>query len=426
MMKSSEMPAVVPNAMPSASATFDAVRFISIFRTPRFADRSTRVSRLTSPSANCTTATFAWSPSMMMKVGPCIWMFSNTRAPDWAIRVLMADKTDELTPPLTSLATVRPFESAMTDPRMPWIFWRKLSRIFSSCPSIPSSENVESSAFRRDSLRCIGLTSRRVNPGRLGPLGGSRLRTAADAEQRDSRRSHDEEQFVGAVPHGSQPHDEHHRSRHGGKGHADRRQDDENGQRDEPDRERAEEALDSLFHDEHPGPPDVPVHAGEGDERQSEETAEGREETDEAERDEGVCHARSDALILGGLLPADKHIVLNVPFWDLSRLRVTQATTSDEFGPVSAAETWGFRGAISARRGSLPRVRRIRSAGEGRATIRREASLAQTCEPSHCLCHTDQQSKARASRERREVLPGSSYGHPTWRIARRGRPDRPP
>src|SRR3989449_1954980 len=274
--------------------------------------------RLTSPSANCTTATFAWSPSMMMKVGPCIWMFSNTRAPDWAIRVLMADKTDELHPPLTSLATVRPFESAMTDPRMPWIFWRKLSRIFSSCPSIPSSENVESSAFRRDSLRCIGLTSRRVNPGRLGPLGGSRLRTAADAEQRDSRRSHDEEQFVGAVPHGSQPHDEHHRSRHGRKGHADRRQDDENGQRDEPDRERAEEALDSLFHDEHPGPPDVPVHAGEGDERQSEETAEGREETDEAERDEGVCHARSDALILGGLLPANKHIVLNVPFWDLS------------------------------------------------------------------------------------------------------------
>ena len=122
MMKSSEMPAVVPKAMPSASATFEAVRFISIFRTPRFADRSTRVSRLTSPSANCTTATFAWSPSMMMKVGPCIWMFSNTRAPDWAISVLMADKTDELTPPFTSLATVSPFESAMTDPRMPWIF----------------------------------------------------------------------------------------------------------------------------------------------------------------------------------------------------------------------------------------------------------------------------------------------------------------
>src|SRR5256712_480565 len=222
MMKSSEMPAVVPKAMPSPSATFEAVRFISIFRTPRFADRSTRVRRLTSPCPTCPTATFA-------------------------------------------------------------------------------------------------LTSGRFYPGNIEPLGGARFRTAADSEQRDSRGSHDEEQFVGAVPHGSQPHDEHHGSRHGRKGHADRRQDDRNGQRDEADRERAEEALDPLFHDEHPGPSDVPVHAGEGDERQSEETAEGREETDEAERDEGVCHARSDALILGGLLPANKHIVLNVPFWDLSR-----------------------------------------------------------------------------------------------------------
>src|SRR5256712_1914246 len=380
MMKSSEMPAVVPKAMPSASATFEAVRFISIFRTPRFADRSTSVSRLTSPAANCTTATFAWSPSMMMKLGPVIWMFSKTRAPDWAISVLIAAKTDELTPLLTSFATVRPFESAMTDPRMPRIFWRKLSRIFSSCPSIPSSENVESSAFRRESLRCIGLTSRPVQPGHLGLLDGTRLRTAADPEQRHSGRSHDDEQFLGAVRHGPQPHDEHYGCRRGGEGPADRRQGDGHGEGDETDRERAEEPLDSLFHDEPPGPPVVPVHAGESDERQSEETAEGREETDEAERDEGVCHARSDALILGGLLHANKHIVLNVPFWDLSRLRVTRPSRRRNYGPGLGRIEVGAAAVPSQRDSPPPSGRRPTNLWPGRPA--RAESYSRTPSPA--------------------------------------------
>src|SRR2546425_915977 len=70
MMKSSEMPEAVPKAMPNASAILAAVRFISSLRTPRLALRSTSVRRLTSPAATWTTATFAWSPSMMMKLGP--------------------------------------------------------------------------------------------------------------------------------------------------------------------------------------------------------------------------------------------------------------------------------------------------------------------------------------------------------------------
>src|SRR3989442_500135 len=293
---------------------------------------------------------------------------SSSSVPVFDARVCCTNSCTATSMPLSTsrpMSVRRELESAMTDPRMPRIFWRKLSRIFSSCPSIPSSENVESSAFRRESLRCIGLTSRPVQPGHLGLLDGTRLRTAADPEQRHSGRSHDDEQFVGAVRHGPQPHDEHRGCRRGGEGHADRRQDDGNGEGDEPDRERAEEPLDSLFHDEHPGPPDIPVHAGEGDERQSEETAEGHEEGDEAQREDGVCHARIAALILAGFLPADKHIVLNVPVWDCPRFDAPRPPGPDGFGGLGGRD-FGSSGLPSSALASFVGARRpgrLRHAG---------------------------------------------------------------
>src|SRR2546428_7105820 len=82
-------------------------------------------------------------------------MFSKTRAPDCAISVLIAERTAGLTPLWMSLATVNPFASAITEPRMPFVFRRNSLRIFPSCPSTPSSGKLEWVDFRRDSHRCI-------------------------------------------------------------------------------------------------------------------------------------------------------------------------------------------------------------------------------------------------------------------------------
>src|SRR5438445_2239932 len=94
---------------------------------------------------------------MMMKLGPVIWMFSKTRAPDCAISVLIAERTAGLTWAWMSLATVNPFPSAITEPRMPVVFRRNSLKIFPSWPSMPSSEKLERAAFLRDSLRCISF-----------------------------------------------------------------------------------------------------------------------------------------------------------------------------------------------------------------------------------------------------------------------------
>src|SRR5207245_8466088 len=91
----------------------------------------------------------------MMKLRPGICIFSKTRDPDCAISVLIAERTAGLTWAWMSLATVNPFPSAITEPRIPVVFRRNSLKIFPSCPSMPSSEKLERAAFRRDSLRCI-------------------------------------------------------------------------------------------------------------------------------------------------------------------------------------------------------------------------------------------------------------------------------
>src|SRR5437667_1974346 len=171
---------------------------------------------------------------MMMKLGPVIWMFSKTRAPDWAISVLIADRTAGLIAPWMSLATVSPLPSAMTEPRMPVVFRRNSPRIFPSCPSMPSSEKLERAAFRRDSLRCIPVPPRPVQDGGLLEEDRSAdVRLLDEAEQRAFRRSDDQEQFVGPVAHPAQPEDQqtgsdYHREANGNHGCAnERRQGDE-------------------------------------------------------------------------------------------------------------------------------------------------------------------------------------------------------
>src|SRR5436309_6715544 len=279
MMKSSEMPVEVPNAMPKASAIFEAVRFISSLSTPRLALRSTSVSRLTSPAANWTTATFAWSPSMMMKLGPAISMFSKTRAPDCAISVLIAESTAGLTPLWMSLATVNPFPSAITDPRMPFVFRRNSLRIFPSCPSMPSSEKLERAAFRRDSLRCIPVPPGPVEDrGLLEEHRATGIRLLHETEERAFRRPDDEQEFVGPVPHAAQPDDQQPGSDRRGEAEGNCGSANQDGERDDREGKRTQEPLNPLFHDEHPGPSDVFVHAREGEERHGEETRDGPEE----------------------------------------------------------------------------------------------------------------------------------------------------
>src|SRR2546428_5677332 len=273
------MPDEVPNAMPSASAIRAAVRFISILRTPRSALRSTSVSRLTSPASNCTTATFASSPSMMMKLGPVIWMFSKTRAPYCTISVLIAERTAGLTWPCMSLATVNPFPSAITEPRIPVVFRRNSLKIFPSCPSMPSSEKLERAAFRRDSLRCIPVPPGPVQDrGLLEEHRATGIRLLHEAEQCAFRRPDDEEEFVGPVPHAAQPDDQQPGSDRRGEAEGNCGSANQDGERDEPEGKRTQEPLNPLFHDEHPGPPDVFVHAREGEERHGEETRDGPEE----------------------------------------------------------------------------------------------------------------------------------------------------
>src|SRR2546428_10385974 len=233
---------------------------------------------------------------MMMKLGPVIWMFSKTRAPDCAISVLIAERTAGLTWPWMSLATVNPFPSAITEPRIPVVFRRNSPRIFPSCPSMPSSEKLERAAFRRDSLRCIPFPPGPVQDrGLLEQHRAAGIRLLHEAEERASRRPDDEKQFVGPIPHAAQPDDQQRgsecrREADGNCGSAN-----EHRQRDEPHRERTEEPLDPLFHDEHSGPPDVLVHAREREKRDRQESRDGPEECEEADDNPEVCHGWSNA-----------------------------------------------------------------------------------------------------------------------------------
>src|SRR5436309_12102795 len=108
-----------------------------------------------------------------------------------------------------SLATVNPFPSAITDPRMPLVFRRNSPRILPSCPSMPSSEKLERAAFRRDSLRCIP-----VPPGAFQDHGlleqhpSTCVRLLDYPEQRALGRPHDQEEFACPVSHSAQPDDQ--------------------------------------------------------------------------------------------------------------------------------------------------------------------------------------------------------------------------
>src|SRR3989441_5979422 len=223
-------------------------------------------------------------------------MFSKTRAPDCAISVLIAERTAGLTPLWMSLATVKPFPSAITEPRMPFVFRRNSLRIFPSCPSMPSSEKLERAAFRRDSLRCIS-----VPPGPVqdrGPLEEHRatgIRLLHETEQCAFRRPDDEEDFVGPVPHAAQPDDQQPGSDRRGEAEGNCGSANQDGERDEREGKRTQEPLNPLFHDEHPGPPHVLIHSREGEERHGEETRDGPEEGEEADDNPEVCHGWSNA-----------------------------------------------------------------------------------------------------------------------------------
>src|SRR5712691_930621 len=233
---------------------------------------------------------------MMMKLGPVIWMFSKTRAPDWAISVLIAERTAGLTSPWMSLATVNPFPSAITDPRMPVALRRNSPRIFPSCPSMPSSEKLERAAFRRDSLRCIPVPPGPVQDrGLLEEDRAAGVRLASETEERAFGWSDDEEEFVCAVAHAAQPHDQQpgsdcRREAHGNHGGANQHR-----QRDECDGECTQEPLDSLFHDEHSGSPDVFVHAREREERDGKKAGDCAKESEEDDDHPEVCHGWSNA-----------------------------------------------------------------------------------------------------------------------------------
>src|SRR2546428_1197615 len=151
---------------------------------------------------------------MMMKLGPVIWIFSKTRAPDCAISVLIAERTAGLTWAWMSLATVNPFPSAITEPRIPVVLRRNSPKIFPSCPSMPSSEKLERAAFRRDSLRCIPFPPGPVQDrGLLEQHRAASIRLLHETEERAFRRPDDEEQFVGPVPHAAQPDNKQHGSK---------------------------------------------------------------------------------------------------------------------------------------------------------------------------------------------------------------------
>src|SRR5712691_5222042 len=233
---------------------------------------------------------------MMMKLGPAISMFSKTRAPDCAISVLIAERTAGLTAPWMSLATVNPFPSAITDPRMPFVFRRNSPRILPSCPSMPSSEKLERAAFRRDSLRCIPVPPGSVQDRSLLEQDrSSRVRLLNEPEQRAFRGPHDQEQLIRPVAHSAQPEDQQPGSDRHGEAHGNHGRADQHGQRDERDRERAEEPLNPLFHDEHPRPPDVFVHPREREECDREKTGDRAEECEESDDDPEVCHGWSNA-----------------------------------------------------------------------------------------------------------------------------------
>src|SRR5207249_5293856 len=129
---------------------------------------------------------------MMMKLGPVIWMFSKTRAPDWAISVLIAERTAGLTAPWMSLATGNPLPSAMTEPRMPVVFRRdrKSTRLNSShvsmsyavfClvknarhrpgPAGDGSDAVPDRFLDQDIHRGAVRDTRARRPARVGPSG---------------------------------------------------------------------------------------------------------------------------------------------------------------------------------------------------------------------------------------------------------------
>src|SRR5207245_1726739 len=169
---------------------------------------------------------------MMMKLGPVIWMFSKTRAPDCAISVLIAERTAGLTWAWMSLATVNPFPSAITEPRIPVVLRRNSPKIFPSCPSMPSSEKLERAAFRRDSLRCIPFPPGPVQDrGLLEQHRAAGSRLLHETEERAFRRSS----------------------------------------------------------------PDVIVHAREREKCESQEARDGPEECEEADDNPEVCHGRSNA-----------------------------------------------------------------------------------------------------------------------------------
>src|SRR5881296_1938426 len=223
-------------------------------------------------------------------------MFSKTRAPDCAISVLIAERTAGLTPLWMSLATVNPFPSAITEPRMPFVFRRNSLRIFPSCPSMPSSEKLERAAFRRDSLRCIPVPPGSVQYRSLFEQHGSaRVRLLDHPEERTLRRPHDQEQLVRPVAHSAQPEDQQPGSDRRGDAYRNHGRADQDGQGDERDGERAKEPLDALFHDEHARPPDVFVHAREREERDGQQARDDPEEGEESDDGPELCHGWSNA-----------------------------------------------------------------------------------------------------------------------------------
>src|SRR5213594_2706845 len=314
----------------------------------------------------------------MMKLGPVIWMFSKTRAPDCAISVLIAERTAGLTWPWMSLATVNPFPSAITEPRMPFVFRRNSLRIFPSCPSMPSSEKLERAAFRRDSLRCIP-----VPPGPVEDRGlfeehrATGVRLLHETEQCAFRRPDDEEEFVGPVPHAAQPDDQQPGSDRRGEAEGNCGSANQDGERDEPEGKRTEEPLDPLFHDKHPGPPDVFVHAREGEERHGEETRDGPEECEEADDNPKVCHGWSNARLR---IACFRPIYLSLPMFSFV---INFRRRADCASPDNRSQSLGTRAVVD-RRGRS-RLERLTAFPAERSVFHFEVAAISTLDLHHFL-----------------------------------------
>src|SRR5438094_1746297 len=323
MMNSSDIAALWVVPKPRAVAIPWVAFPISVFKTPMLVALSMSVRSVTSAMGMCITTTFDSGPSMMIRFGPGILMFSKTLPADCAIKVLIAARVAGPTPLWMSLAIVRPFESATTDPRTPRTFRRSCPRTSSSWASIPSNPaRLAVLPSSRRSARCTGIILCRANV-RQRRHGLSPERRAPGRAVRRANlppRPDDEEEFEDAVGNRREEEEERTREDRGGKDRSKRREGEGEGQDDESERESAEEPLDPIGHDEHASPPDVFLHAHEGDVGETQDHRDsGHDSLEQGEQDQLIQVHRGPPGVRGMVksqLSHDIVVAQNVRFWN--------------------------------------------------------------------------------------------------------------